>query len=99
MEDSGQWTVDDRHLIYLQEWSRSTMDSIRVSEAPDSGSIPDGTALDYNEKVKTRIKFNVYAGFVILALRHLTSIYPSKHPEKVSKKVSTIFDTVCSPFG
>ncbi len=24
-------------------WSRSTMDSIRVSEAPDPGSIPGGT--------------------------------------------------------
>jgi hypothetical protein len=26
-----------------REWSRSTMDSIRVSEALDSGSIPDET--------------------------------------------------------
>ena len=28
------------NLLHLPAWPRSTMDSIRVSEAPDTGSIP-----------------------------------------------------------
>lgn len=31
-------------------WPRSTMDSIRVSEAPDSGSIPDEATKDETRK-------------------------------------------------
>lgn len=33
---------------FAAAWPRSTMDSIRVSEAPDSGSIPDEATKEGN---------------------------------------------------
>lgn len=39
-------------------WPRSTMDSIRVSEAPDTGSIPVEATFRINQKLPEIIKGN-----------------------------------------
>ena len=38
--------LTERYQLVDIFWPRSTMDSIRVSEAPDSGSIPDEATTD-----------------------------------------------------
>ena len=39
---------------------RSTMDSIRASEAPDSGSIPDEATTSNNKDLKYQINCAIY---------------------------------------
>ena len=47
--------------LLLLKWPRSTMDSIRVSEAPDPGSIPGEATTNYsNLLISTNLCIKIY---------------------------------------
>ena len=58
--------------LKIEFWPRSTMDSIRVSEAPDTGSIPVEATKSlpqrYSKLYETLTKFPTGKGFIIFRL-------------------------------